>query len=42
MDCTAVSEDMVMYTWSQDGTTWDWIAKCGVGACTDGGAGGGN
>ena len=42
MDCTAVSEDMVCYTYSQDGTTWDWICKCGVGACTDGGAGGGN
>jgi hypothetical protein len=36
MDCANVGESMVIYTFSQDGTTWDWMAECGVGSCTEG------
>ncbi|MHA2066410.1 MAG: hypothetical protein ACXABY_18720, partial [Candidatus Thorarchaeota archaeon] len=36
MDCAAVGESMVIYTFSQDGTTWDWMAECGAGSCTEG------
>jgi hypothetical protein len=39
MDCAARTESMYCYTQSDDGTTWDWVCECGVGACTDGGAG---
>jgi len=34
MDCANVGESMTCVTFSQDGSTWDWLCECGAGSCT--------